>query len=117
MRFRYIIIIIVLIIILYILKSSKSEKKNKITVKLYYANWCGYSKKFLPEWTKFKKLVKGNKKIETETIKCEGDKESMCKKVGIIGYPTIRIELKDSYKDYNGKRESNSLLKYCEKII
>src|ERR1700744_6581436 len=43
-------------------------QSSKFRIVLYYTNWCGYSKMFLPEWKKFKDQINGNGIIVTEEI-------------------------------------------------
>lgn len=68
--------------------------KHKIA--LYYTNWCGYSKMFLPEWEKFEEYVANNNNyISIEKIDCEKN-QGMCSKVN--GFPTVILY------DANGKQ-------------
>ena len=64
------------------------SKKNKLV--LYYTNWCGYSKMFLPEWKKFKDAVSGSKVLVLDEVDCEKDK---AKCTEVPGYPTVLLYL------------------------
>lgn len=71
------------------------DKKRKYKLTLYYTNWCGYSRQFLPEWDKFKDYVDNlnlNDTIIIEKIDCDSNKD-MCK--AISGYPTVILEKDD----------------------
>lgn len=102
-----IILIVIFIIIciywLFTLQNSKTinvfvEKENfnnpnsevvngNYKIVLYFTNWCGYSKMFLPEWDKFAEYVNSNNNyITIEKIDCEKN-QNMCSKVN--GFPTV----------------------------
>ena len=68
--------------------NPNSESVNgKYRLVLYYTNWCGYSKMFLPEWDKFTDYVNSNSNyITIEKIDCEKN-QGMCAKVN--GFPTV----------------------------
>jgi len=65
-------------------------------VVLYYATWCGYSIKFLPEWEKFENHMKQNMPtIKVTRMRCEDGLEPQCKQKGVQGYPTVIFYKKD----------------------
>ncbi len=84
-----------------------------ITLTLYYALWCGYSKAFLPEWEKFKVLAEKNLPfLKIVSINCEGGNEMICSQSGIEGYPTIVLQIDDAVKQYNGERTVEKLTEF-----
>ena len=64
---------------------------NKPTLINYYADWCGFSQKFLPVWNEFKS--KGNKypELQITELNIGMDKQlnKIALKAGVNGYPTI----------------------------
>jgi thiol-disulfide isomerase/thioredoxin len=68
--------------------TNTSSDKNKLT--LYYASWCGWSKKFLPIWEEFKKNNTAN--IEIETIECTDGNEKCAR---VQGFPSIILHKTD----------------------
>jgi hypothetical protein len=113
-------IVVILIVILAILQFSTPEIKvaskenfasdNNITLKLYYTNWCGWSKKFLPIWDELTKKVKN---INMTKIDCEKNKD-MCD--GVPGFPYLVLEKKQDDKiTYKGDRTVDGLLGFLEK--
>jgi thiol-disulfide isomerase/thioredoxin len=73
-------------------EESKQEQKkegfadtvNKLV--LYYATWCGWSQKMLPDWAEFKASNKhGN--LSVEEVACDKTDNEKCK--AVQGYPTI----------------------------
>lgn len=59
---------------------------------LFYTEWCGYSRSFLPVWDEFAKQNKQNVKLTK--LRCEGGDANTCSEKGVNGYPTVIL-----YKD------------------
>ena len=70
----------------------------------FYAPWCGWSRKALPEWKKLEDFAKGNKKF---IVKKFNDQQhgDMMEKFGIRGFPTIKLIKPDETIDYVGDRD------------
>ena len=83
---------------------------------LYYANWCGYSKQFLPEWNKFVEYAKANlSKVDVKEIVCEGDGEKVCSDHQVRGFPTVRLYKGSQMQEYDGERNAQALIDYVNK--
>jgi hypothetical protein len=104
--------------------TEKFNENNKI-IKVFNFNtsWCGWSKKFQPEWDKFTQLIIDNKltHIHTHDIKCDNDKNSnKCKEYNVPGYPYIVIEIitdaNVQQRVYENERTSDSLLSYIKQL-
>lgn len=64
----------------------------KPTLINYWANWCGFCKKFNPEWEKFKLEAKAKfpqLQICDLDVGRDADLDKLAKRVGVRGYPTI----------------------------
>jgi thiol-disulfide isomerase/thioredoxin len=107
-------------IVMYILL-NKNENKNKKTenftqnnkTKVFNFNtlWCGWSKRFQPEWDKFSESVKDNPNIEAIDVKCDNEEnEEMCKSYNVPGFPCIIIEKNNTKTQYNGPRTAEAIL-------
>lgn len=86
---------------------------------LYYAEWCGYSRMFLPEWEKFEKYAKDNlTNIRVDKVRCEGGNEAVCQQKGVEGYPTVILTLKNG-KDitFTDERTSEKLIEFIRKNL
>lgn len=89
-----------------------NSKKNKFT--LYYEDWCGYSRKMLPEWNKLEE-TNSYDNINIEKIKCSNNKE-LCKNNNITSYPTIIYTNNIGQNiEYNGKRTYQNFLNFLNK--
>lgn len=80
------------------IKSQINDKKTQSNVlTLYYTNWCGYSKQFLPDWKKIKDKINSGelgKNITTAEYECS-EKKEICEKNKIRGYPSIILHKTD----------------------
>jgi thiol-disulfide isomerase/thioredoxin len=74
-----------------------SADSKKPVLKLYYTNWCGWSKKFLPVWNQLHKKLK----IQLEKIDCEKNPEQ-CQ--GVPGFPYIVLQRGNDRINYKGNR-------------
>lgn len=63
-----------------------NDSRNSNELVLYYTEWCGWSKKFLPEWNE---LESSNeiKNVTLRKVECEKNPDNKCK--SIEGFPTI----------------------------
>lgn len=93
--------------------SNKNNIDNDFgEIVLYYADWCVYSNKMLPEWTKFEEYVKTNfLKLGIKKINCDHE---IIVDNGISSYPTIILFSDNKKKEYNGDRSINSFIKFIE---
>lgn len=123
---EYLLYLIVLLIgitifTLHVLKSKKiyekfRESNNKPIFYMFYAEWCGHSKKMLPEWTKL--IDKYDTSIDFKLINCEMNKENrnLCKKYKIRYLPTLIFLKQDgTHELYNGGPDINNLVAFTEK--
>lgn len=124
-EYKLVIIIIVFLLILYLLyryiqnnnNNNKIEKlediKNKKTLGVYYADWCGYSRQFLQQLDNSLKNELNKENIEVKLIDCEKDK-NMCAKYNIEGFPTLLVHKNDKVILYNGQRDNKSIVDFIK---
>tara|TARA_Y100000780_G_scaffold229184_1_gene248410 strand:- start:145 stop:606 length:462 start_codon:yes stop_codon:yes gene_type:complete len=91
-----------------------TDPTNKNQIILYYASWCGWSQKIIPEWNKFKEFIKTNRPdIHIDDILCEGENENICKTADLKGYPTIIFKHKNGETEkYENERTNEELQKW-----
>lgn len=93
-------------------KENFGDVNGKTKVYNFNTSWCGWSKKFQPEWNKFQDMVKSNPNVEAHDIKCDDESnESMCKEYNVPGYPYVVIEHNGERDSYNGPRTALDLMK------
>lgn len=73
-------------------KQNGGEDVKKITIINFWADWCPFSKKFHPEWEKFKETAHKkfpDLKIADLNVQQNAELEKIAKKAGVRGYPTV----------------------------
>jgi thiol-disulfide isomerase/thioredoxin len=85
---------------------------NKPSIILFYANWCGFCKEFMPEWNKFKTKI-NNK--EYNIIEIESQNPFINKIKFFKGYPTIYYINKSKVIEYNEDRNEDALINFINK--
>ncbi len=84
---------------------KREVKPNEANLYFFYTNWCGFSKKAMPEWAKLEGKLKGESyfgktHVHAIPIDCEADR-AMCTLYDIQGYPTLLLETKSGLLQYN----------------
>lgn len=75
------------------------------TIILYYTNWCGHSRNFLPIWDDF--VRRNSQNIRAIKIDCEANKD---KCTNVQGFPTVKLHRADGkVVDYQGPRSIDGL--------
>jgi len=120
MNNRYAIFILLLIVVGgYFLFKWCQNKKSPFEMfsggaKLYffYADWCGYCKKFKPEWEKLK--AEPNLGVQLEEVDCSNEAPALAKEYDVKGFPTL-ILLNDGNKvTYEGERSADAIISFIK---
>ena len=101
------------------------ESKPKVVLYNFNTRWCGYSKRFQPEWDELMKQTEKMNNVSAKDIKC--DKENnvdfeanndLAKKYQVPGFPYIIALVDDNpvHQVYNGPRTSKALVDYVNKL-
>ena len=77
-------------------------------ISLYYANWCGHCKNFMPQWNALKEFLK-NKNVTYEEFEDTKDTDIISSK-NIQGFPTIKITKNNQEYDYYGERTIDAII-------
>jgi len=86
------------------------------SIVLFYANWCKFSREFLPTWDKMEDKVK-NGKMKINVIKVDADKyKSLSDQFDIQGFPTIKL-IGKNVVTFNDGRTLENLMKFISKNI
>ena len=101
------------------LEDNMSKQKSMV---LFYADWCGHCKNFLPKWDQMSSSWNNsNENVKMIKVECGKPDENnahreLMEKYEIEGYPTILVFKDGKATKYEGKRDENSLLSYLNGI-
>jgi thioredoxin-like negative regulator of GroEL len=78
------------------------QQNNSPQLVLFYTNWCGYSRQFLPIWEECKKVFNAKyPNLALVDIECS-DKDARCQ--GIRGFPTVKFFKDGQIEEFMGPR-------------
>jgi thiol-disulfide isomerase/thioredoxin len=101
---------------------TKTEKFSNITppnvtITNFNTEWCGWSKRFQPEWEEFSKSneLKQKTNITVRDIKCDDpNNDIICN--NITGFPTVVVKIDGKRTLYDGGRTSNDLIEFIKNL-
>lgn len=97
-----------------IIKPAKKEvAPNEARIYFFYTNWCGHSKKAMPEWETFEsKLSKtsyyGKTHVTPVRVDAESDKTT-ADLYEVNAYPTVILETRDGLIPYTKRVTAQGL--------
>lgn len=94
-----------------LIQSGGADTKEKTTIYLFKADWCGHCKGFKSTWEKIKNDL--GKKYEFVTVDADKDKP-LIEKWKIQGFPTIIKKTGDNAQEYVGPRDEQSVLEFIQ---
>jgi thiol-disulfide isomerase/thioredoxin len=120
MNNRYAILILLLVVVGgYFLFNWCQNKKSPFEMfsggaKLYffYADWCGYCKKFKPEWAKLK--AEPNLGVQLEEVDCSNEAPALAKEYDVKGFPTLILLNGSNKVTYEGERSANAIISFIK---
>ena len=120
MNNRYAILILLLIVVGgYFLFNWCQNKKSPFEMfsggaKLYffYADWCGYCKKFKPEWAKLK--AEPNLGVQLEEVDCSNEAPALAKEYDVKGFPTLILVHSSNKVTYEGERSADAIISFIK---
>lgn len=99
---------------------EKFTENNKAVINVYNYNtsWCGWSKRFQPEWDSFVVMINKDSSmahVKTFDVKCDvATNKSMCESVR--GFPTVVIEIGNERVEYQSERTAQHLFDYIKSL-
>jgi len=104
--------------------SISTNNSNKMQFKVFYTNWCGWSKKALSllDSQDFKDKIKEvEANAEIVRVDCEDNGKEECKQKGINGYPTMilykNINGAEKSIEFNGSRTADGIVSFIKENI
>lgn len=82
----------------------------------FFAPWCGHCKKMKPAWDSLMKDFEDSDSVLVADVDCIEGGKSLCDKVGVKGFPTIKYGSPDDLKDYQGSRDHPELVKFADTL-
>lgn len=87
----------------------------------FYTDWCGFSKKAMPEWEALEEALQaspvfGTTRVKAVRVNGETDR-ALTTLYQIEGYPTIKLETSSLLTDYSGKRTSGDILAFLRDTL
>lgn len=91
---------------------KREVKPNEANLYFFYTNWCGFSKKAMPEWEKLKDdLYFGKTHVKPIAVDCETD-QATCSLYDIQGYPTVILETKSGLTELSKQVTHANLMSF-----
>ena len=100
---------------------KRSVKPNEANLYFFYTNWCGFSKKAMPEWTKLEEKLKresyfGKTHVKPVSVDCEADR-AMCTLYDVQGYPSVVLETKAGITEYTGRMTYSNIMTFLRESL
>lgn len=91
------------------------------TLYFFYTDWCGFSKKAMPDWETVESTLRETPLFGTTRVKAvrvNGDTDrAQTALYQIEGYPTIKLETSSGLIDYSGKRTAGEILAFLRETL
>lgn len=114
-----VIIAVILISLIYysttLFQTSEQFDVNQPELILFYTEWCGYSRSFLPVWDEFVKQNKFNVKLTK--LRCEGGDANTCSEKGVNSYPTVILYKGNQEIPFDDDRTVSNINAFLQKHI
>jgi thiol-disulfide isomerase/thioredoxin len=105
--------------------SNEFNNGKSIIIRFFTVDWCPYCKKADPEWSMFAPNYDGSVRngytIRCIRTDCTKDKDpevqSIVKKFGIQGYPTVKMEKDGKVIDFDAKVTNEHLTQFVQNMV
>lgn len=92
-------------------RPKKEVPPNEARLYFFYTNWCGWSKKAMPEWEKLEQSSDYYGKTHVTFVRVDAEADPATATLyNVDAYPTVMLETTDGLIPY-GKRVTTSGLK------
>jgi len=117
-------VLVALLVYYYIVKRKENyENKEDIKLVLFHVSWCPHCKNFLPEWNKLgDSISSNNKKCKVIEEQCDAKgNEDAPKRYNVAnrieGYPAVMLFKGSEIVEYDGNRNSDSIIKWVKEKL
>jgi thiol-disulfide isomerase/thioredoxin len=104
-----------------ILPAKQVVPSSKANFYFFFTNWCGWSQKAMPEWTKLEEIVKSTPYFGTtrvHTIRVDAEKERKTADLyEIDGFPTVLLETSNGIYKYSKRPTAEGLLEFLRSTL
>lgn len=98
---------------------KREVKPNEANLYFFYTNWCGFSQKAMPEWTKLETggdKYFGKTHVNVSSVDCEADRAT-CSLYNITGYPTVLLETKEGVYTFDKRVTYSNLMNFLRDTL
>jgi thiol-disulfide isomerase/thioredoxin len=100
---------------------KREVKPNEARLYFFFTNWCGFSKKAMPEWEKLETKLRetntfGKTHVTPVRVDCEQD-TATCDLYGVQGYPTIKLETREGISEFKQAVKYDKLLQFLRQTL
>lgn len=100
---------------------KREVKGNTARLYFFYTDWCGYSKKAMPEWDKVEADLKTSPifgKTTVEPMKIDADKDRKTASLyEVAGYPTIKLETSSGIYDLDRSVTHDNVMNFLRETL
>lgn len=105
----------------FVVTPKRETPVGTATLYFFYTNWCGHSKKAMPEWEALEAKLKespvfGTTRVKAVRVDGEADRATTAL-YEVTGFPTIKLETSSLLTNYEGRRTSDALLDFLRETL
>jgi thioredoxin-like negative regulator of GroEL len=105
----------IVLYVTYFSKENFADTQDEIKIYNFNTEWCGWSKRFQPEWDEFSKNVSG--RVKAIDVKCDNDKnQQLCKEFEVPGFPSVIAMVNGKRHEYRGERTAKALKEFAANL-
>lgn len=105
----------------FLVRPKREVPKGEATLYFFYTDWCGWSRKAMPEWDSLESSLASASTFGTTTVKptrvnAEEDRTT-ADLYEVESYPTIKLETSEGLYDFKGIPTREKLLQFLRSSL